>query len=218
MRWRGVGNREVPHALRKKGASREETWFPPANASRRRAFTLYGTHVGALDGWRFCPRCASPITPGESRVLCDECGFVHYANSVPAVSALVVDGDRRVLLARRAYEPDAGLWDTPGGFLEEGEDPAAGLRRELLEETGLTVEIGDFVGMFTDRYGDGPGSHGGSQPRVGSDDRERGTSRGRRRVRASLVRAGRASRGERARVSLARSALRAWASGASPAT
>jgi ADP-ribose pyrophosphatase YjhB (NUDIX family) len=63
-----------------------------------------------------------------------------------------------VLLARRAYEPDAGLWDTPGGFLEEGEDPLAGLRRELLEETGLTVEIGDFVGMFTDRYGDGPGA------------------------------------------------------------
>jgi 8-oxo-dGTP diphosphatase len=119
---------------------------------------MYGTHVGALDGWRFCPRCASPITPGESRVLCDECGFVHYANSVPAVSALVVDGDRRVLLARRAFEPDAGLWDTPGGFLEEGEDPAAGLHRELLEETGLTVEIGDFVGMLTDRYGDGPGA------------------------------------------------------------
>ena len=63
-----------------------------------------------------------------------------------------------MLLARRAYEPDAGLWDTPGGFLEEGEDPAAGLHRELLEETGLTVEIGDFVGMFTDRYGDEPGA------------------------------------------------------------
>jgi ADP-ribose pyrophosphatase YjhB (NUDIX family) len=74
------------------------------------------------------------------------------------VSALIVDGERGVLLARRAYEPDAGLWDTPGGFLEEGEDPAGGLRRELLEETGLTIEIGDFVGMFTDRYGDGPGA------------------------------------------------------------
>ena len=89
---------------------------------------------------------------------CDACEFVHYANSVPAVSALVVDADRRILLARRAYEPDAELWDTPGGFLEEGEDPAIGLRRELLEETGLTIEIGDFVGMFSDRYGDGPGA------------------------------------------------------------
>ncbi|HEU5263661.1 MAG TPA: NUDIX domain-containing protein, partial [Gaiellaceae bacterium] len=70
------------------------------------------------------------------------------------MSALVVDDARRVLLARRAYEPDAGLWDTPGGFLEEGEDPVVGLRRELLEETGLTIDVGDFVGTFVDRYGD----------------------------------------------------------------
>jgi ADP-ribose pyrophosphatase YjhB (NUDIX family) len=114
--------------------------------------------VGVLTGWRFCPCCASALTHGEGRVECGTCGFVHYANTVPAVSALVVDGERRVLLARRAFEPDAGLWDTPGGFLEEGEEPASGLRRELLEETGLTIEIGDFLGMFTDRYGDGPGA------------------------------------------------------------
>jgi len=50
----------------------------------------------------------------EARVECGECGcLVHYANSVPAVSALVVDVERRVLLARRAVEPDLGLWDTP---------------------------------------------------------------------------------------------------------
>jgi ADP-ribose pyrophosphatase YjhB (NUDIX family) len=65
-----------------------------------------------------------------------------------------MDDARRVLLARRAYEPDAGLWDAPGGFLEEGEDPTVGLRRELLEETGLTIDVGGFVGTFVDRYGD----------------------------------------------------------------
>ncbi|MGH3138050.1 MAG: NUDIX domain-containing protein [Gaiellaceae bacterium] len=111
--------------------------------------------MGVLIGWRFCPRCGLPVTPEEDRVQCESCGFVHYANSVPAVSALVVDDERCVLLARRAVEPDLGLWDTPGGFLEEGEEPIVALRRELLEETGLTIEIGDFVGMFTDRYGDG---------------------------------------------------------------
>ena len=112
--------------------------------------------MGVLGEWRFCPRCASTITHEEGRIECESCGFVHYANAVPAVSALVVDDERRVLLARRAYEPDSGLWDTPGGFLEAGEEPVAALRRELLEETGLTIEIGDFVGMFTDRYGEGP--------------------------------------------------------------
>jgi 8-oxo-dGTP diphosphatase len=88
-------------------------------------------------------------------VECPSCGFVHYANPVPAVAALVSDDDRRLLLARRAYEPDAGLWDTPGGFLDEGEDPRVGLRRELREEAGVEIEIGEFFGMYLDRYGRG---------------------------------------------------------------
>lgn len=71
------------------------------------------------------------------------------------MSALVVGGDGRVLLARRAHEPDAGLWDTLGGFLEEDEHPVAGLRREVREEAGVEIEVGDFVGAYPDRYGDG---------------------------------------------------------------
>lgn len=70
------------------------------------------------------------------------------------MSALVLDDDGRLLLARRAVEPDIGLWDTLGGFLEEGEDATAGLRRELREEAGVDIEVGAFVGTFPDRYGD----------------------------------------------------------------
>ena len=65
----------------------------------------------------------------------------------------MVDDDGRILLARRAFEPDKGLWDAPGGFLEEGEDPLVGLRRELREEAGVEIEVGDFVGAFIDTYG-----------------------------------------------------------------
>jgi 8-oxo-dGTP diphosphatase len=78
---------------------------------------------------------------------------VHCANPVPAAAALVVDETARLLLARRAVDPDAGLWDTPGGFLDEGEEPVDALRRELLEEAAVEVEIGDFFGMYLDRYG-----------------------------------------------------------------
>ena len=79
---------------------------------------------------------------------------MHYAGSAPAVAALVLDTSGRVMLGRRAEEPDAGRWDALGGFLDEGEDPIAGLRRELLEEAGVEIEVGRYVGTFVDRYGD----------------------------------------------------------------
>jgi NAD+ diphosphatase len=114
--------------------------------------------MAILHGWRFCPRCAGELDLAHApvRVECGACGFVGYANSAPCACAIVEDGRGRILLARRAVEPFRGLWDIPGGYLEEHEHPLDGLRRELLEETGLTVEPERFVGCFMDTYGDAP--------------------------------------------------------------
>jgi ADP-ribose pyrophosphatase YjhB (NUDIX family) len=111
--------------------------------------------VGSVDAWQYCPRCGSKPRVEGRRAECGACGFVAYSTSEPTACALVVDPEGRLLLARRAHEPYAGKWDLPGGFLEEGEEPLDGLRRELLEETGLDVEPLDFVGAWVDRYGDG---------------------------------------------------------------
>ena len=113
--------------------------------------------MAILAGWRFCPHCAADLEHLGSRVECPACGFVRYANPVPAVAALVVDDEGRLLLGRRAFEPDIGLWDTIGGFLEEDEDALAALHREVREETGLEVSVDGFLGAFSDRYGDGEG-------------------------------------------------------------
>jgi 8-oxo-dGTP diphosphatase len=50
-------------------------------------------------------------------------------------------GELKVLLIQRKGGPYEGSWCLPGGFLEDGEDLEAGARRELLEETGLAVEV-----------------------------------------------------------------------------
>jgi ADP-ribose pyrophosphatase YjhB (NUDIX family) len=114
--------------------------------------------MSLLDGWRHCPRCTTVLEQETGRVRCPACGFVAYANPAATACALVTDDDGRLLLGRRADEPFNGLWDTPGGFVEEGEHPLDALRRELREETGLEVEPGGFVGVWMDLYGDGPGA------------------------------------------------------------
>lgn len=57
--------------------------------------------------------------------------------------AVLATSDDRILLAQRRYPPEvAGLWELPGGKVEDGEDLAAALRRELLEELDVLVEPG----------------------------------------------------------------------------
>ena len=107
-----------------------------------------------LDGWRHCPRCTGPLAARAGSVSCPTCGLAVYASPHPAVVVLLEDAEGRVLLARRAHEPRAGLWDVPGGFMEEDEQPFETMRRELREEAGLEVEPGEFVGAITDRYGE----------------------------------------------------------------
>jgi ADP-ribose pyrophosphatase YjhB (NUDIX family) len=114
--------------------------------------------MASLHGWRYCPRCRAELELEHGRASCPECGFRAYAASAPTASALPLDRQGRVLLARRAIEPDRGKWDILGGFLEEGEHPLDGLRRELREETGLEVEPLEFLTATVDRYGSGEGA------------------------------------------------------------
>jgi ADP-ribose pyrophosphatase YjhB (NUDIX family) len=64
----------------------------------------------------------------------------------------LLERDGKVLLARRDIEPRRGFWDVPGGFLEEGEEPLAGLRREYREETGLEIEPVEWLGTHLEPY------------------------------------------------------------------
>jgi ADP-ribose pyrophosphatase YjhB (NUDIX family) len=106
-----------------------------------------------LREWRTCPRCGAGLEHEERSVSCPSCGLREYANPAPTASAVIRDGGR-LLLARRAGEPGKGLWDLVGGFMDEGEEPLETLRREVREETGCDVEVGEFLGGLPDRYGD----------------------------------------------------------------
>ncbi len=94
------------------------------------------------DPFRFCPadgaRLEAPRPSGG--VTCPTCGRSWYRNPAPAVGAAILDGDR-ALVTVRAREPYRGKVDVPGGFLEAGEHPVEGLKREVREELGLEIEV-----------------------------------------------------------------------------
>jgi 8-oxo-dGTP diphosphatase len=66
---------------------------------------------------------------------------------IVGVGAVILDGDR-VLLIKRGHAPLMGEWSLPGGALEVGETLEEGIRREVLEETGLMVEPTGIVEVF----------------------------------------------------------------------
>lgn len=101
----------------------------------------------------FCSACGAPVVPSPGRFDCTRCHRRHFVNSKPCAGALVLR-DGRVLLVRRKHPPFEGWWDVPGGFLDAGEHPEAGVVRELREETGLEVRPERLVGIYMDVYGD----------------------------------------------------------------
>lgn len=94
-----------------------------------------------LDLFRHCPHCGSgefAINDDRSK-RCARCGFVYYHNASAANVALIRNGRGELLVVRRGREPQKGWLDLPGGFCDLGETAEEGVRREVMEETGLQV-------------------------------------------------------------------------------
>ncbi len=103
----------------------------------------------------FCTRCGHALdfglVPGEDRerLVCPECGFVAYVNPRLVVTTLPINADGDLVLLRRGIEPGRGLWAQPGGFLEIDETVHQAAIRETFEETGLVIEPGEIIGLYT---------------------------------------------------------------------
>jgi ADP-ribose pyrophosphatase YjhB (NUDIX family) len=98
----------------------------------------------------YCPRCAAAL-PAAPPTACTGCGYHLYVNARPTANLIVHDAGRFLAL-KRAAEPKAGLWETPGGFCDGWEHPADAAVREAREELGVEVTLGDLIGMYVGSY------------------------------------------------------------------
>ncbi len=88
-----------------------------------------------------------PAGDNRTRLVCPDCGYIEYANPKIVVGA-VCTWENKVLLCRRAIEPQRGLWTIPAGFMELGESTSEGAVREVWEEACAHVRIEALVGVY----------------------------------------------------------------------
>lgn len=98
-----------------------------------------GNHL--LQLFSHCPKCGADrfVEDSEKSKRCEACGFVYFMNPSASTVAVIVDESDRLLVVRRSKEPAMGTLDLPGGFCDCHETGEEGVRREVMEETGLEV-------------------------------------------------------------------------------
>ena len=104
--------------------------------------------------YNFCPRCGGRLETrllkdgDPERLVCGACGFVFYLGP-KLVAGAIFELDGEVVLIQRDIEPGYGKWTFPGGFVERGERAEVAAEREVLEESGLEIEVAEIIGLYT---------------------------------------------------------------------
>ena len=80
-----------------------------------------------------------------------------YRNPAPAVDVAIVH-EEKIILIRRSRDPFKGKWALPGGFVEYGEPVEETALIEVMEETGMEIELVEILGIYSSPDRD-PRSH-----------------------------------------------------------
>jgi ADP-ribose pyrophosphatase YjhB (NUDIX family) len=84
----------------------------------------------------------------RERLVCAECGFIHYENPKIVVGSVIALGEQ-VMLCRRAINPRKGFWTLPAGYLELNESAADGALREAWEEARARIALDALLAVYS---------------------------------------------------------------------
>lgn len=101
--------------------------------------------------YHFCPRCGGALGveqhEGQEFQVCSVCKETLYKNQHVTVDAVLVQNGK-LLLVRRARDPQKGWLDFPGGFVNPDEKPADAVVREVREELHIDAHVVRLLGMW----------------------------------------------------------------------
>lgn len=103
--------------------------------------------------YNFCPNCTEKFDKKtDTYYLCPKCDFRIFISPKPSASALIFNDKNQLLLTKRTLDPGKGLWDIVGGFINPGETPMEGVKREAMEEVGIEIKNLKYFGSFASDY------------------------------------------------------------------
>lgn len=102
----------------------------------------------------YCPRCGAQafVFDNVKKFTCNACHFHYYINASAAVAVILKAPDGSIVLTKRKYDPRAGTYDLPGGFVDTMERVEDAVRREIKEELGIEVNEMSFLASFPNEY------------------------------------------------------------------
>lgn len=92
------------------------------------------------------------VANGATSKKCENCGFEYFMNPSASNVAIIKNAKGEILVERRKQEPAKGMLDLPGGFTQIGETSEEGVRREVMEETGLKVTASQYLFSLPNVY------------------------------------------------------------------
>lgn len=107
-----------------------------------------------LEKFNYCPICGSKhfVVSSPRSKRCENCGFEYFLNPSAANANFILNEQDELLVITRKREPGKGTLDLPGGFADLDETAEEGARREVMEETGLTVDKMTYLFSFPNVY------------------------------------------------------------------